>query len=160
VPDLKEILYFGSLPAPEHTHAQQQHEHMHIAQRICLNMVSAILSRPVLCSQQTSVLSLDAYFRSNELEFSHDPVHPRSSWPLPAVRLLTCSPSASTPSFVHQPNTRPPDSLPYSRLAASSIREGYVSNLNPPATSADLERNTQFRFPRRELWERPSAIGS
>jgi hypothetical protein len=71
VPVLKEILYFGNLPAPEHTLAQQQHEHMHIAQRICLNIVTVILSRPVPSGQQTSVLSFDAYFRSNESEFSH-----------------------------------------------------------------------------------------
>src|SRR5437899_3158894 len=56
---------------------------MHIAQRICLNMVTYILSRPVLCGQQTSVLSLDAYFRSNESEFSHDPVHPAVHGPCP-----------------------------------------------------------------------------
>src|SRR5713226_10595510 len=47
---------------------------MHIAQRICLNMVTSILVRPALCGQQTSVLTLDAYFRSNESEFSHRPV--------------------------------------------------------------------------------------
>jgi hypothetical protein len=39
-------------------------------------MVTAILSRPVPSGQQTSVLSFDAYFRSNESEFSHHPVHP------------------------------------------------------------------------------------
>src|SRR6266436_1590924 len=100
---------------------------MHIAQRICLNMVTAILSRPVLCGQQTSVLSLDAYFRSNESEFSHDPVHPAVHGPARCCRLLTSSPSASSPTFVHEPNTRPPNSLPYSRLAASSIREGFTS---------------------------------
>jgi hypothetical protein len=35
VPVLKEILYFGSLPAPEHTHAQQQQMHMLIADGFC-----------------------------------------------------------------------------------------------------------------------------
>ncbi len=39
-------------------------------------------------------------------------------------RLLTSSPIASSPTFIHEPNTRPPNSLPYSRLAASPIREG------------------------------------
>jgi hypothetical protein len=76
VPVLKEILYFGNLPAPEHTHAQQQHEHMHIAQRFCINMVTCILDRPPLCGQQTSVLFVDATFRSKGSEFSHHPGHP------------------------------------------------------------------------------------
>jgi hypothetical protein len=75
VPVLKEILYFGSLPAPEHTHAQQQHEHMHIAQRFCINMVTCILDRPALFGQQTFVLLVDATFRSKGSEFSHHPVH-------------------------------------------------------------------------------------
>jgi hypothetical protein len=76
VPVLKEILYFGNLPAPEHTHAQQQQEHMHIAQRFSINMVTFILDRPPLLGQQTSVLLVDATFRSKGSEFSNRPGHP------------------------------------------------------------------------------------
>jgi len=38
-------------------------------------MVTFILDRPYLCGQQTSVLLVDANFRSEESEFSHHLVH-------------------------------------------------------------------------------------
>jgi len=38
-------------------------------------MVTLILDRPYLCGQQTSVLLVDANFRSKGSEFSHHPVH-------------------------------------------------------------------------------------
>src|SRR5260370_29023209 len=99
---------------------------MHIAQRIRLNIVTYIVSRPSPAGQQTSVPPFDAYFQSNESEFSHYPVSGCCRY-----RRRTTSES----KVVH----------------SIAVHSAFVRSM---AVGSDSGRKTRFKFPAREWPER------